>query len=192
MNPIARSNSLVVDPGAWGYRTTQDRDSVDQGSEFAPRFWNTCADLDQAQSRLTVAPALDQIKWIDFKLFNSSLECESQWLLLEQWLQQDHERVLHIVNDGAQGTDSHNNRLWVDYAQFERLAELHIPSSVHLDCTARINHLDQERTACATVERQFAGKGRSFVINIVWHKMCYVHIHQHPLYARGERIVTTY
>lgn len=192
MNPIARSSSLVVDPGCWGQRTTRDRDSVDQGTELAPRFWNTCADLDHGQPRLCVAPALDQIKYIDFKLFATTTQCEQQWLLLEQWLRLDHERVLHIVNDGAQGTDNHNNRLWVPYTQFDRLSQLHIPNSVHIDCTARINTMQEEIAARDSVAHMFEGKGRSFVVNVVWHTLCYVHVYDHPQYAAGERIVTAY
>ena len=183
LGPIARKNSIVIDPAAWGYETAPDRDAVDSGTEHSPRWWNVCADVDHSQPRLVTSFDHQHTLYVDFKLFKSSLTCSQQWAALKQWLTYDHERVLHIVND-QQGCG---------YAWFAlRLQQLQIPDSVHVDLTVRLDSLDDEIAWRDRAVSCIQGTPRSLVVNCVWHKMCYVHVYNSPHYAAGDRILRTY
>jgi hypothetical protein len=184
---IARNTSIVIDPGAWGYPTTGDRDGVDIAHKYSPRFWNTCGDQAQAQPRLVNTIDWNQIRYMDFKLFRSSLECDLQWdVLNKHYLHLEHERVLHIVND---------DHFDYDYSKFAHLFErVHSDGTpLHLDVVVKTNNLDleQQLVDCA-YECVKHIPHLSLTVSCVWGRMCYVHVYKHPCYAQGQRLVKPY
>lgn len=183
-----RSRSLVVDPAAWGYATTGPRDSVDLGHAAAPRFWNTCSDVNTGMSRHSDILPLDSIHYVDFKLFRTSSECAEQWQFLDSWLSatKGSSRVLHTVNDGR---DLEYDRIQIR----NRFKRVRTDEGLHVDIVVKVPDLNHEAEGVAAVLKCIAGwEYASCVISCAWHGLAYAHIIKHPRYERGSRIVRTY
>jgi hypothetical protein len=177
LNP-GRERSLVVDPGAWGYTTRGRRDEVDLGHHLAPRFWRICEDLVFEYCREPAS--LDIPLYVDFKLFDTSLECESQWQWLDDWLAHTEPRTLHIVNE--QGNYS-------AYAHLFNSASAREP--VHLDITVRSDSWDYGLVQEAV--QLFAEWPRlSLVVNNVVEGHCRTYVIDHPEYSTGTVIERSY
>ena len=181
LGSIPRTRRIVVDPGAWGLDTAHPRDSVDRGTEYAPRFWNECGDVDRGQPRL--AHYNDTIQYMDFKLYPSSQHCDSQWQLLSNWAQTPHETVLHTANEFYN----------IDYDLFRERFQSITYTAMHLDCTVRISDWSEINRAIESVELCFAPLDYlSWVINCVCDDRCYVYVIKHPDWRRGDTIIKSY
>ena len=173
-----RERSLVVDPGVWGYPTRGRRDEVDLGHALAPRFWRVCADLDLGYAREPLSASVPL--YVDFKLFDTSVECTAQWQWLDRWLSHTQPRTLHTVNE--QGSYANYKDL------FNSLAPL---QPVHLDCTVRSESWD--KTQVEDVCELFGSWPRlSLVVHNVVNGLCRSHIVDHPLYSANTVIERSY